>query len=175
MARRRGADSREVDDTAAWHPRSGRSTSILFDVYVLGQRTRALVASAMNDAGLRPEVYAAYSVVFEMEAVTLTDLAARLGLPVTTVADTVRTMTKAGHLRRKPHPTDRRAALLALTPAGLRAHRRASGSFERAHEAMRRELGPLEEDSAREVLQQLTRGAERALDSVQARGVRRAG
>jgi DNA-binding MarR family transcriptional regulator len=175
MVRRRGAETRDVDDTTGWRPQPGRSTSILFDVYVLGQRTRALVASAMNDAGLRADVYAAYSVVFETGAVTLTDLAARLGMPVTTVADTVRAMTEAGHVRRKPHPTDRRAALLALTPAGLRAHRRASRSFEVAYQAMRRELGALDEDSAREVLQQLTRSAERALDSLQARADRRAG
>ncbi|MEO8424872.1 MAG: hypothetical protein ABI595_13305, partial [Actinomycetota bacterium] len=64
MAPRRTSRS-NVDDTASWRPQPGRRTSILFDVFVLGQRTRALVNEAMDDAGLRPDEYAAYSVVFE--------------------------------------------------------------------------------------------------------------
>jgi DNA-binding MarR family transcriptional regulator len=155
-----------VDDTAGWRPQPGRRTSILFDVFVLGQRTRALVSEAMHDAGMRPDLYAASSVVFEMGPITLTDLAAELGMPVTTVADFVRTMTERGHVRRKPHPTDQRASLLALTPAGLRAHRRAATSFDRAYTALVRELGPLDEGATRGVLQQLALGAERALESL---------
>jgi DNA-binding MarR family transcriptional regulator len=158
-----------VDDTAAWRPEPGRWTSILFDVFVLGQRTRALVNEAMRDAGLRPDEYAAYSVVFELQAVTLTEMANRLGIPVTTVAEYVRAMTDRGHLRRKPHPTDQRARLLTLTPAGLRAHRRASRSFERAQQALLQEFGTLDEDSARDVLQRLAASAERGLRSLPAR------
>jgi DNA-binding MarR family transcriptional regulator len=142
---------------------------LLFDVFVLGQRTRALVNEAMRDAGLRPDEYAAYSVVFEMQPITLTDMADQLAMPLTTVAEYVRAMTERGHLRRKPDPTDGRARLLALTPAGLRAHRQASGSFERAHRALLRELDPLEEDATREVLQRLAGSAERSLDSLPAR------
>jgi DNA-binding MarR family transcriptional regulator len=160
-----------VDDTASWRPRPGRRTSILFDVFVLGQRTRALVAEAMTDAGLRPDEYAAYSVVFEMQTVTLTEMATMLAMPLTTVAEYVRTMTERGHLRRKAHPTDQRARLLALTPSGLRAHRHASRSFERAHRALVRELGPLHEDATRRMLQKLAGSAERALDALPARRV----
>ena len=144
---------------------------MLFDVFVLGQRTRALVNEAMRDAGLRPDEYAAYSVVFEMQTITLTEMADQLAMPVTTVAEYVRAMTDRGHLRRRPHPTDQRARLLTLTPSGLRAHRQASQSFERAHRALLRELGPLDERSTREVLQQLAGSAERALDLLQSRRV----
>lgn len=174
MAPRQPSSSR-VDDTAEWRPRPEKRTSILFDVFVLGQRTRALVAEAMREAGLRPDAYAAYSVVFEAGSVTLSELAAELGIPVTTAADQVRTMTERGHVRRKSHPTDRRAALLALTPEGLRAHRRASRSFDRAYQALLGELGPLEEEPTREVLQSLARSAERALDALPARRAGRAG
>jgi DNA-binding MarR family transcriptional regulator len=158
-----------VDDTASWRPHPDRWTSLLFDVFVLGQRTKALVNEAMADAGLRPDEYAAYSLVFEMQSVTLTEMATRLAMPVTTVAEYVRAMTERGHLRRKPHPKDQRARLLALTPAGLRAHRRASRAFEHAHSALIRELPPLDEGAAREVLQRLAGSAERALDALPAR------
>ncbi len=76
MALRR-PDPVRVDNTAAWRPDPDRDTSILFDVFVLGQRTRALVTEAMRDAGMRPDEYAAYSVVFEAGSVTLTELASR--------------------------------------------------------------------------------------------------
>jgi DNA-binding MarR family transcriptional regulator len=167
MASRRTVTTR-LDDSAVWRPRPGEQTSILFDVFVLGQRTRTLLAEAMRDSGLRPDAYAAYSVVFEMGSVTLSELAARLGMPLTTVADYVRAMTARGHLRRTPHPTDQRAALLALTPSGLRAHRRASRSFDRAYLALHADLGPVEEESARRLLQALARSAERALDALHA-------
>lgn len=158
-----------VDDTAAWRQDPDRQTSLLFDVFVLGQRTRALVAEAMRDAGMRPDEYAAYSVVFEAGPLTQTDLAERLGMAITTVADHVRTMVERRHLRRRPHPTDQRAALLALTPEGIRAHRRAARSFEVAARAMSDQLSPLKEGAAREVLQRLTASAERALGSMPAR------
>jgi DNA-binding MarR family transcriptional regulator len=170
MAAPRTARS-NVDDTASWRPRPGRRTSLLFDVFVLGQRTRALMNEAMHDAGMRPDEYAAYSVVFEMQPITLTEMATQLAMPLTTVAEYVRAMTEWRHLRAKLHPTDHRARLLTLTPAGVRAHRQASRSLERAHQALIGEIGPLGEESAREVLQGLTESAGRALDSISARRV----
>ncbi len=164
-----------VDDTAAWRPDPARDTSLLFDVFVLGQRTRALVAEAMRDAGMSGETYAVYSSVFERGPITLTDLANHLGVPVTTLADAVRSMIERRHLRRATHPSDGRASLLSLTPAGLRAHRRASASFERAHQALALELDEITEASARSTLQGLARSAERALASLRSRSARRAG
>jgi DNA-binding MarR family transcriptional regulator len=169
----RGTSRSNVDDTASWRPQQGHQTSILFDVFLLGQRTRALVGEAMQDAGLRPDEYAAYSVVFETQGITLTEMAGWLAMPVTTVAEYVRAMTERGHVRKKPHPIDQRAWLLTLTPAGLRAHRRASQSFEQGHAALLRELGDVDEDATREVLQQLAGSAERALDALTGRRVGR--
>lgn len=170
MAARRSSQPR-VDDTASWRPQPGRRTSLLFDVFVLGQRTRTLVNEAMHDAGLRPDEYAAYSVVFEMQPITLTEMADQLAMPLTTVAEYVQAMTERGHLRKRPDPDDQRARLLTLTPAGIRAHRHASRSFERAHRALLGQLGPLDEHAIREVLQQLAESAERALGALPARRV----
>jgi DNA-binding MarR family transcriptional regulator len=156
----------ELGEQSTWRPRQGRETSILFDVFVLGQRTRALVGSAMRDAGLRPDEYAAYSVVFEAGSVTLTDMARQLGMPVTTVADYVRTMRERGHARTVRHPNDGRARLLALTADGLRVHRRAGMAFDRAYQALAEEL-PMDEGEARELLKELSDSAERALLSLQ--------
>jgi DNA-binding MarR family transcriptional regulator len=174
MARRRPTPT-AADDAVGWRPQAGLQGSILFDVFVLGQRTRALVGEAMRDAGMRPDEFAVYSVVFEAGSLTLTEMADRLGVPLTTVADDVRAMTERRHLRRTAHPTDGRASLLSLTPEGLRRHRRAARSFERAIDALRAELGPLDEAAARETLQTLAASAERAVGSLTARGAGRAG
>jgi DNA-binding MarR family transcriptional regulator len=137
-------------------------TSILFDVFALSQRVRALLQDAMRDAGLRADDYAVYSVVFEAGQVTLTELARRVHLPVTTAADYVRMMLARGHLARKPNPADQRSQLLGLTTDGRRAHRRASQRFERAYQAFVAELGDVDELAARRMLRALTAAAERA-------------
>jgi DNA-binding MarR family transcriptional regulator len=158
----------EGDSAFGWQQRPDRRTSLLFDVFVLGQRTVALVEAAMQDAGLRPDEYAAYSVVFETGPITLTGMARELGMPLTTVADHVRTMVARGHLRKKPHRSDRRASTLSLTPSGLRAHRRASRSFERAHRALAEAL-QLEESEARTTIQAVAAAAEHGLSSLHTR------
>jgi DNA-binding MarR family transcriptional regulator len=149
-----------------WRPDPARHLSILFDVFALGQQTRTLVQLAMRGAGMRPDEYAAYSVVFEADGVTMTEVARQLGMPVTTAADYVRSMQSRGHLRREAHPVDSRAYLLRLTPAGLRAHRRASAAFDKAYRALVQELPPLQEEATRTMLQQLTASARRATGTV---------
>lgn len=142
-----------------WRPNPDRHLSVLFDVFALGQRVRTLVSAALAGSGLRPDEYAAYSVVFEARSVTMTELARELGMPVTTAADFVRAMRERGHVRRVPHPSDSRAYLLSLTAAGLRAHRKASLAFERAHGAFVQALDPVSEEAARDTLRQLMTAA----------------
>jgi DNA-binding MarR family transcriptional regulator len=149
-----------------WRPNPERHLSILFDVFALGQRVRTLVAAAMAGCGLRPDEYAAYSVVFEARSVTMTELARELGMPVTTAADYVRAMRERRHVSRTPHPTDSRAYQLSLTPAGLRAHRKASAAFEQAHAAFVHALIPVTEESARMTLRGLMDAANVASESI---------
>ena len=151
-----------------WRPDPGRHLSVLFDVFALGQLVRTLVTTAMAGCGLRPDEYAAYSVVFEAGEVTMTELARELGMPVTTAADFVRAMRERGHVRRKPHPTDSRSHLLTLTAAGLRAHRKASLAFAKAHDAFVEALAHsgLDEVRARELLDRLGTAARTGLDAV---------
>jgi len=148
-------------------------TSILFDVFALGQRVRALLQEAMRDAGLRADDYAVYSVVFEAEHVTLTELARQAHLPVTTAADYVRVMLARGHLTRLPNPADQRSQLLLLTADGRRAHRRAALRFEKAYQAFVAELGDVDEQAARRMLRALTAAAERATGRGTGRGTGR--
>lgn len=108
-------------------------TSLLFDVFALNQAVGGMLTAAMRDGPLTPAEYAVYSAVFELEAATPTQLAARLGMRLTTFMDQLRLLESRGHARRVDHPTDGRSYRVVLTAAGLEAHRRANRLFERAN------------------------------------------
>lgn len=139
--------------------------SLFFDLFVLNQRVRELLAVAMATSPLRPEEYAVYSVVFEDEAVSPTSMAAQLAMPLTTVVDAIRTMEGRGHARRMPNPRDRRSYLVVLTGDGLRAHAEAHDRFEVAYQAFAAELGE-GEAAARRHIAQLLVAADRASGSM---------
>jgi DNA-binding MarR family transcriptional regulator len=135
--------------------------SLFFDLFVLGQRVRGLLATAMADAPLRPEEYATYSVVFEDEQVSPTQMAAQLSMPLTTVVDAIRVMEARGHARRIANPRDGRSYLVVLTGEGLRAHAEANRRFEVAYRAFANAL-PDGEEVARHQIAALLAAAEQA-------------
>src|SRR5260370_7224047 len=101
-----------------------RRISLLFDVFVVNQRLRALLGHALSDSDLRPDEYAVYSVVFEHGALTPTELASYLAMPVTTTLDYLRAMARRGHAKRARNPPDGRSYRVSLTPEGLSPHPR---------------------------------------------------
>ena len=119
---------------------TGRS-SIFLEVFALDQAIGELLRDAMAGGPLTPEEYAAYSVVFEEEAVTPTNMGRRLGMPKTTVMERVRMMEERGHVRRVAHAEDGRSYRLVLTASGLAAHRRAHDLFDAAYQAFLRAFG----------------------------------
>jgi DNA-binding MarR family transcriptional regulator len=116
-------------------------TSLLFDVFALSQAVGRLLAETMRGGPLTPAEYAVYSAIFELEAATPTQLAARLGMRLTTFMDQLRQLETRGHARRLAHPTDRRSYRVVLSSEGLAAHRAANRLFERAYAAFATELG----------------------------------
>src|SRR5215469_11868746 len=95
-----------------------RGISLLFDVFVVHQRVRALLARALVGCELRADEYAVYSVLFERGPLTPTQLAAGLAMPVTTTLDYLRAMTRRGHVRRARNPADGRSYMVSLTMEG---------------------------------------------------------
>lgn len=79
---------------------------------------------------MRPDEYAVYSLLFEGAPLTATEMAELMGMPLTTVLDYLKEMTRAGHLVRTAHPFDGRAVELSLNRAGLAAQRRANRHWE---------------------------------------------
>lgn len=142
-------------------PDDAPGTSLLFDIFATGQAVGRLLAGAMRGGPLTPGEYAVYSAIFELEAATPTTLAARLGMPLTTFADQLRTIERRGHAARLPHPTDRRSYRVVLTAAGREAHTAANAGFEAAHRAFMAAL-PTGESRPRLGLADIRHAAERA-------------
>jgi DNA-binding MarR family transcriptional regulator len=146
------------------------TTSVLFDVFALGQAVRRLLMTTMARGPLRPEDYAVYSAIFELEALTPTAMADRLGMPLTTVVDHLRALEARGHVRRMPNPRDGRSYLVALTTEGLAAHRAANQQFELAYRAFADSL-PGGEALAGQHLSDLRSAAERATATLELEAV----
>ena len=108
----------------------GRQISLLFDLFVLNQRVRRLMTAALADVGLRADEYAVYSLLFEQAPLTASEMARRMGMPLTTVLDYLRAMDDRRHLRRQRHPRDGRAQQLSLTMAGISEQRRTNRAWE---------------------------------------------
>ena len=106
-----------------------RGILLLFDVFVVHQRVRSLVARALSGTELRADEYAVYSVLFERGPLTPTQLAASLAMPVTTTLDYLRVMTRRGHVQRARNPADGRSYTVSLTIEGLGAHRRTNAEW----------------------------------------------
>lgn len=104
--------------------------SLLFDFFVTSQRLRRVLTDGLEEAGMRPDEYAVYSLLLEQGPLTATEMAELLGMPLTTVLDYLKDMTHAGHLVRTSHPFDGRAVQLSLNRAGLAAQRRANRHWE---------------------------------------------
>ena len=139
-----------------------RRVSMLFDVFVLNQRLRALLGRALSTCELTPDEYAVYSVLFEHGSLTPTQMARLMAMPVTTTLDYVRAMSARGHVTRTHNPADGRSYMLALNTEGLGAHRRTNAAWNVAVARVEGALGkPVAE--VREALQALDDAAAVAL------------
>ena len=81
--------------------------TILFDVFLTNQRRKAMIARALEGTGLPPEDYPFYVFVGAEGPWTPTGLAARLGMPLSTVLFRVRRLERRGHAERIAEPGGR--------------------------------------------------------------------
>src|ERR1700681_3017832 len=145
----------------------GREISLLFDLFVLNQRVRRLVSAALADVGLRADEYAVYSLLLEQAPLTATEMARRMGMPLTTVLDYLRVMDDRRHLRREQHPRDGRAQQLSLTMAGITEQRRTNRAWEAIRINLERSL-PIPAKDVRRALQALDDAVVAALARIEA-------
>ena len=103
--------------------------TLLFDVWVVANSTRAVLDEALRPSGLSAEEFALYSAVRRDGGITPTELASLMALPPTTVSSIVARLERRGHARRAPNPGDARSYRIQLTEAGMAAHEAATALF----------------------------------------------
>jgi DNA-binding MarR family transcriptional regulator len=118
-------------------------------MFALNQQLSALLAHAMADAPLTPADFAVYSALRLMQPATPTELAATLGMRVTTLSSMLAKMEGLAHLERQRNPADGRSRLISLTDAGVTATQDCFPAFGRAISAFRDHLAVDEQEILR--------------------------
>jgi DNA-binding MarR family transcriptional regulator len=137
--------------------------SLLYDLFVVSQRVRRVLAEGMTGSGMRSDEYAVYSLLFMHGPLTATEMARQLGLPLSTTLDYLKTIDAAGHLERVPHPDDGRAIQVALNSRGVAAQIRANRHWEVVRKRIEGSLR-LPKGEVRAALQALDDAAAAALE-----------
>ena len=127
--------------------------NILIQLFILGQLAGQLMAREFDREGVDRNDYAVLTVIGAYGPITPTELAAKLGLPPTTLSASIRRL--GDDVARSPHPTDKRSYLLELTDTGRERAREGQPALGRSLQAIRDQAGPR------------TRGLEEALLELQ--------
>src|SRR5262249_32831265 len=113
-----------------------RRLSLLLQIVAVNQRMGQLVERELAADGVEADRYATLSLIGVRAPVRLTELAAELGMPLTTASDSVRRPEERPLVRRRPTPEDGRSFLFELSAAGDREWRRGWGALQRINEAL---------------------------------------
>jgi DNA-binding MarR family transcriptional regulator len=140
-------------------PEANPPRNVLIQLFILGQLAGQLMAREFAREGIDRNDYAVLTVIGAYGPITPTELAAKLGLPPTTLSATIRRL--GGDVARTPHPADRRSYLLELTPGGAERARGGQPALGRSLQAIRDQAGPRtpELEEALLELQQVLRAA----------------
>jgi DNA-binding MarR family transcriptional regulator len=104
--------------------------AIVNELWVAFSYAREIAFERLRAVGVDPADYRFLSFVRGLQPVTRTTLAQAIGLRRTTLRDAVRPLIERGLMVESPHPTDRRATQLSLSPAGEEILQRGGPVFE---------------------------------------------
>ena len=147
--------------------RPERRLSILLLVVAAHQRMGQLVERELAADGVASADYAVLSLVGLRGPARLTEVAAELGMPLTTASDALRRLEARGHVRRSRNPDDGRSVLVELTDAGGDEWRRGWPALVRINEQLAEALE--EPDLVRAGLERLGSAFETVLSGERSR------
>lgn len=117
-----------------------RRLSLLLLVVAASQRMGQLVDRELAAEGVDAGDYALLSLVGVRGPVRLTEVAAELGMPLTTASDAIRRLEAGGRVERLPNPDDGRSSLFRLSAKGDTEWRRGWPALQRIDARLIREL-----------------------------------
>jgi DNA-binding MarR family transcriptional regulator len=138
-----------------------RRISLPFDIFELSTRLGTYLGHALEGTGVRPAEYAVYSLMLEAGPRTPSELAAMLGMPLSTMSTYLGAMLGRGDARRIPNPSDGRSVRVVLTDRGRGVVRTVNPPFTRALVALEANLDAPVGD-VRAVLRDVLEAIERA-------------
>jgi DNA-binding MarR family transcriptional regulator len=104
----------------------------------LWRASHAHVAEALASIGLTPALFAVLNFLGTREGETQQELGATMGIHPSTMVSLIDELESAGLAKRRPHPRDRRARQISITPKGRRLLQRARKmAFEAEDEVLR--------------------------------------
>jgi len=134
---------------------------IWLELYAVNQLLGAAIARAVDG---ETREFALYSSLNAMEEATPTEIAAVLGLPLTTASDHLNRMVERGHAAKAAHPRDGRSHVFSLTADGRRLTRAQAEQFGRMIRRVRGRLS-VDEERVRDVLDDLEAALRAELDT----------
>jgi MarR family transcriptional regulator, transcriptional regulator for hemolysin len=122
--------------------RTTRDLTLMFNR--AGHALTSQLSAALADVGLNQRMQCVLIHALE-EPRTQAELAALADLDKTTMVETTDALERAGYARRVPSPTDRRARIIAVTPAGRKAAVEGQRIVDRVHSAALDQLSAREQ------------------------------
>jgi DNA-binding MarR family transcriptional regulator len=86
----------------------------------LWRASHTRIAAALESVGLTPALFGLLNVLGAREGAMQQELGAAMGVDPSTMVSLIDELEATGLAKRGPHPTDRRARTVALTPKGRR-------------------------------------------------------
>jgi DNA-binding MarR family transcriptional regulator len=125
----------------------------------LWRASHTRIADALATIGLTPALFALLNLLGSRDGAIQQELGAAMGVDPSTMVSLIDELERAGLAKRSPHPTDRRARAVNITPKGRRhLERGRQMAFQLEDEV----LGGLSAAERRELLRLLRRALETA-------------
>ena len=91
----------------------------------LWRASHTQVAEALQSVGLTPALFGVLNVLAAREGAIQQELGSVMGIDPSTMVSLIDELERAGLAKRRPHPEDRRARQVSITPKGRRLLQRA--------------------------------------------------
>jgi DNA-binding MarR family transcriptional regulator len=93
----------------------------------LWRASHTRIAEALESVGLTPALFGLLNVLGAREGAIQQEIGSAMGIDPSTMVSLIDELESAGLAKRRPHPADRRAREVAITPKGRRVLERARG------------------------------------------------
>jgi DNA-binding MarR family transcriptional regulator len=149
------ADRKPTGAVATWAVPPALQEATGFLLSQVAARLRAASRERLAELGLDPRQVGLLLVLRDEGPMPQQTLGERVGMDRTTTMQLVASLESAGIVRREPHPSDKRAYLMHLTPRGQRAVEVAERRVGQAQREVLGGLAPSEEKALNELLRKV--------------------